>query len=48
MAVLTNTSWQTDTDATPTPRDVAAMEVLEGRHGTLASRCCRIFCILSR
>lgn len=44
MAASTTASWQPETDATPTPRDVAAMaEVLEGRHGTFAAEVAEFF-----
>lgn len=44
MAAATTASWHPETDATPTPRDVAAMaEVLEGRHGTLAAEVADFF-----
>jgi hypothetical protein len=44
MAACTTSTWHPDTDATPTPRDVAAMaEVLEGRHGTLAAEVAEFF-----
>jgi hypothetical protein len=44
MAASTIHSWHPDTDATPTPRDVAAIaEVLEGRHGTLAAEVAEFF-----
>ena len=44
MAASTTTSWHPETDATPTPRDVAAMaEVLEGRHGVLAAEVAEFF-----
>lgn len=44
MAASTNASWHPDTDATPTPRDVAAMaEVLEGRHGVFAAEVAEFF-----
>ena len=44
MAATASVSWHPDTDATPTPRDVAAMaEVLEGRHGTLAAEVAEFF-----
>jgi hypothetical protein len=37
-------TWHPDADATPTPRDVAAMvEVLEGRHGVLAAEIADFF-----
>ncbi len=37
-------SWQSESDATPTPRDVFFMaEVLEGRHGTLAAEVADFF-----
>lgn len=38
MASTPQTSWNPNTDFTPTPRDVCAMaEVLEGRHGMHAA-----------
>jgi len=38
------TEWQSENDATPTPRDVQQMaEVLEGRHGTLAAEVAEFF-----
>lgn len=44
MASTTTETWHPDTDATPTPRDVAAMaEVLEGRHGILAAEVAEFF-----
>lgn len=44
MAITTNASWHPETDATPTPRDVAAMaEVLEGRHGAFAADVAEFF-----
>lgn len=44
MAASTTASWHPETDATPTPRDVAAMaEVLEGRHGTFAADVAEFF-----
>lgn len=44
MAASLTVSWHPDTDATPTPRDVAAIaEVLEGRHGVLAAEVAEFF-----
>lgn len=44
MASTATVTWHPDTDATPTPRDVAAMaEVLEGRHGTFAAEVAEFF-----
>lgn len=44
MAACATPSWHPDADATPTPRDVAAMaEVLEGRHGTHAAEVADFF-----
>lgn len=44
MAASLTASWHPDTDATPTPRDVAAIaEVLEGRHGVLAAEVAEFF-----
>jgi hypothetical protein len=44
MASTATETWHPDTDATPTPRDVAAMaEVLEGRHGQHAAEVAEFF-----
>ena len=44
MTAATSQSWHPDEDATPTPRDVAAMaEVLEARHGILAAEVADFF-----
>ncbi len=44
MTASAQPDWHPDADATPTPRDVAAMaEVLEGRHGTFAAEVAEFF-----